>query len=606
MMFGTTTACPTRMRPSAVSSAGNGTVARSRCSLSNGQNAGLAVSSDRSGRVDGWSFTPVRIRALAPVSGSRRQRSRTRVQAPPAARSGTLASRSRSSKSIAVTLMTVAGWAHAGRSCSCSDPSGTDRGFPGRNGDQCPGVTGRARRAAVRHHPGSGRPGARGACRGLPGRRRLGGAQGDAALCGVAGHGGRHDGRPPAVGPLLGRVPGEQSGLGERLAVAVSFEFATAGRIMVGPGRAQELPGVLAGLGSRVLVVTGADPARHNTLLASLDRAAAMFPVAAEPTVDLVRAAVAVARAQGADVIAAIGGGSVIDTGKAVAMLLGNGGDPLDYLEVVGSGQAITRPSVPCVAVPTTAGTGAEVTANAVLAVPSHRVKASLRSPLMIPRVALVDPLLTVSCPPTVTAASGLDALTQCLEPFVSVQATPLTDGLAREGLRRAGTGLRAAYANGEDLAARADMAMCSLLGGISLANAKLGAVHGLAGVIGGTADVPHGLACAALLAPVIEANVRTLRSAGAGPSADGVLDRYAEAARLLTGHPAASLEDGLAWIRETLTLLHVPGLASFGLRPAQFDDIATQAMASSSMKGNPVTLSHADLTAILSQAGGG
>jgi alcohol dehydrogenase class IV len=388
--------------------------------------------------------------------------------------------------------------------------------------------------------------------------------------------------------------------LGERLAVAVSFEFATAGRIMVGPGRAQELPGVLSGLGSRVLVVTGADPARHNTLLASLDRAAAVFPVAAEPTVELVRAAVAVARAQDADVIAAIGGGSVIDTGKAVAMLLGNGGDPLDYLEVVGSGQAITRPAVPCVAVPTTAGTGAEVTANAVLAVPSHRVKASLRSPLMIPRVALVDPLLTVSCPPTVTAASGLDALTQCLEPFVSVQATPLTDGLAREGLRRAGTGLRAAYANGEDLAARADMAMCSLLGGISLANAKLGAVHGLAGVIGGTADVPHGLACAALLAPVIEANVRAVRSS---PSGADVLDRYAEAAGLLTRRSDASVEDGLSWIRETLTLLQVPGLAAFGLGPQQADDIAAKALVSSSMKGNPVPLSHADLKAIVLEA---
>jgi alcohol dehydrogenase class IV len=380
----------------------------------------------------------------------------------------------------------------------------------------------------------------------------------------------------------------------------VSFEFATAGRIMVGPGRVQELPGVLSGLGSRVLVVTGADPARHNTLLASLDRAAAVFPVAAEPTVELVRAAVAVARAQDADVIAAIGGGSVIDTGKAVAMLLGNGGDPLDYLEVVGSGQAITRPAVPCVAVPTTAGTGAEVTANAVLAVPSHRVKASLRSPLMIPRVALVDPLLTVSCPPTVTAASGLDALTQCLEPFVSVQATPLTDGLAREGLRRAGTGLRAACANGEDLAARADMAMCSLLGGISLANAKLGAVHGLAGVIGGTADVPHGLACAALLAPVIEANVRAARSS---PSGADVLDRYTEAAGLLTRQSDASVEDGLSWIRETLTLLQVPGLAAFGLGPQQADDIAAKALVSSSMKGNPVSLSHADLKAILLEA---
>jgi alcohol dehydrogenase class IV len=382
--------------------------------------------------------------------------------------------------------------------------------------------------------------------------------------------------------------------------VAVSFEFATAGRIMGGPGRAQELPGVLGSLGSRVLVVTGADPGRHDGLLAALGLPAAVFPVAAEPTVELARAAVAAARQHRADVIAAIGGGSVIDTGKAVAMLLGNGGDPLDYLEVVGSGRDITRPAVPCVAVPTTAGTGAEVTANAVLAVPTHQVKASLRSPLMIPRIALVDPLLTVSSPPPVTAASGLDALTQCLEPFVSIQATPLTDGLAREGLRRAGTGLRAAYADGSDLAARADMAICSLCGGMALANAKLGAVHGLAGVVGGTADVPHGMACAALLAPVIEANVRAARSSPAGT---GVLERYTEAGRLLTGHPAASIEDGLAWIRETLTLLHVPGLAGFGLGPRQADDIAAKALVSSSMKGNPVPLSQADLRAILLQA---
>jgi len=381
------------------------------------------------------------------------------------------------------------------------------------------------------------------------------------------------------------------------------FEFATAGRIMAGPGRAAELPGVLAGLGSRVLVCTGANPQRHAGLLAGLAGLgvpAVVFPVAAEPTVDLARGAVAAAREHGADVVAAVGGGSVIDTAKAVAMLLGNGGDPLDYLEVVGSGRPITKPAVPCVAVPTTAGTGAEVTANAVLAVPAHQVKASLRSPLMIPRVALVDPLLTVSCPPAVTASSGLDALTQCLEPFVSVRANPLTDGLAREGLRRAGTGLRAAYADGGDLQARADMATCSLLGGMALANAKLGAVHGLAGVIGGTADVPHGLACAALLAPVIDANVHALRS---GPAGHPALDRYAQAARLLTGDPAASVQDGLAWIGQTLTLLAVPGLATFGVRPQHVDEIAAKALISSSMQGNPVALSHGDLTAILLRA---
>jgi alcohol dehydrogenase class IV len=373
------------------------------------------------------------------------------------------------------------------------------------------------------------------------------------------------------------------------------FEFATADRIMAGAGRAAELPGVLAGLGTRVLVFTGASPARHAGLLAGLGLPAAVFEVPGEPTVELAGEAAAAAREHGADVIAAIGGGSVIDTGKAVAMLLGNGGDPLDYLEVIGSGRSITRPAVPCVAVPTTAGTGAEVTANAVLASPRHRLKASLRSPLMIPRVALVDPELTVSCPPPVTAASGLDALTQCIEPFVSSRATPLTDGLAREGIRLAAAGLRAAYADGTDLAARADMAVCSLLGGIALANAKLGAVHGLAGVIGGIADVPHGMACAALLAPVIEANVRAARP---GPPAH---ERYVEVARLLTGAP--SVQDGLAWIRETLDMLAVPGLAVFGIGPQHAGEVAAKALRSSSMQGNPIPLTQDDLKAVVLQA---
>jgi alcohol dehydrogenase class IV len=378
------------------------------------------------------------------------------------------------------------------------------------------------------------------------------------------------------------------------------FEFATAGRVIVGAGRAGELSGVLAGLGSRALVCTGADPARHAGLLAGLELPIAVFPVPGEPTVELARAGLVAAREHGADVIAGIGGGSVIDTGKAVAMLLANGGDPLDYLEVVGAGQKVTRPAVPCVAVPTTAGTGAEVTANAVLASPAHGLKASLRSPLMIPRVALVDPRLTLSCPPAVTAASGLDALTQCLEPFVSVLANPVTDGLAREGLRRAGSGLRAAYADGRDLGAREDMALCSLLGGMALANAKLGAVHGLAGVIGGTADVPHGVACAAVLAPVIEANVKALRSAPADHPGTG---RYAEVARLLTGETGASTADGVAWIRETVALLGIPRLATFGLGPQLADDIAAKALESSSMRGNPVPLTHDTLKAIVLSA---
>jgi alcohol dehydrogenase class IV len=250
--------------------------------------------------------------------------------------------------------------------------------------------------------------------------------------------------------------------------------------------------------------------------------------------------------------------------------------------------------------VPTTAGTGAEVTANAVLASPAHGLKVSLRSPLMLPRIALVDPLLTVDCPPAVTASSGLDALTQCLEPLVSVHASPLTDGLAREGLRRAGLGLRRAYADGTDIRARTEIALCSLLGGMSLANAKLGAVHGFAGVVGGAFQIPHGTACAALLVPVIEANVRGLRSREPhGPA----LVRYAEAARLLTGDRSASIEDGTDWIRETVMLLGVPGLGEYGLRAEHAADIVTKAAKSSSMQGNPIILEDEDLHAILANA---
>ncbi|HTP16740.1 MAG TPA: iron-containing alcohol dehydrogenase [Streptosporangiaceae bacterium] len=380
----------------------------------------------------------------------------------------------------------------------------------------------------------------------------------------------------------------------------VSFEFATAGRVIVGRGRASELPSLLAGLGSRVLVCTGSRPASHAGLLAGLQLPAAVVTAGREPTIESARAATEAAREHGADVVAAIGGGSVIDLGKAAAMLLANGGDPLDYLEVVGSGRKITEAAVPLVAVPTTAGTGTEVTANAVLASPGHQVKASLRSGLMIPRVALVDPLLTLTCPGPVTAASGLDALTQCLEPFVSPRANAVTDCLARGGLRRAGSGLRRAYADGADVEARTDMALCSLLGGMALANAKLGAVHGLASVIGGTADVPHGAACAALLAPVVEANVRALRS---GPQGRPALSRYAEAAQLLTGNPRAAIEDGVAWIRETVTRLRTPGLRELGLREADFGDVAAKAVKASSTQGNPVVLAEDDLCAILAEA---
>ena len=320
-------------------------------------------------------------------------------------------------------------------------------------------------------------------------------------------------------------------------------------------------PGSVASLGSRVLLCTGSDPARHRHLLGDVEPVA-VVRVTREPLVDDARSALDEARAAGADSVVAIGGGSVLDLAKAVAVLLGNGTDPLDHLEVVGRGLPIERPAVPYVAVPTTAGTGAEATANAVLGAPEHGRKASIRSPHMLAAVALVDPLLTLPCPPAVTASSGLDALTQCLEPFVSPKANPATDAVAADGLRRGARSLRRAYEHGDDRAAREDMALCSLFGGIALANAKLGAVHGVAGVVGGMVDAPHGAVCAALLAPVVAANVRALRERDPGSPA---LDRYAAAARLLTGRDAATVEDAVAWLRETVEALQVPPLRGRG-----------------------------------------
>lgn len=381
------------------------------------------------------------------------------------------------------------------------------------------------------------------------------------------------------------------------------FEFATAGRIIFGAGVLREAGPLAAAIGRRALVVGGRSPARLAPLLELLGDtgvAAVTLAVAGEPTVELVAAGAATARAEGCELVVAMGGGSVLDAGKAVAALATNPGEPLDYLEVVGRGRPLAQPPLPCIAIPTTAGTGSEVTRNAVLGVPAERVKVSMRSPLLLPRVALVDPELTVSLPPAVTASTGMDALTQCLEPLVSPAATPLTDGLCREGLARAAGSLRRAYYDGNDRAAREDMAVASLCGGLALANARLGAVHGFAAPLGGMYDAPHGALCARLLGPVMAANIGALRERA--PTAPALL-RYTEAARLLTGDPRASAEAGALWATAVADELGVPGLAAYGLTAAAIPDVAARAARASSMQGNPIALSPEELAAILRAA---
>jgi alcohol dehydrogenase class IV len=389
----------------------------------------------------------------------------------------------------------------------------------------------------------------------------------------------------------------------------VSFEITVPARILFGAGVVAQVPAAVRALGTRALVVTGRSPSRAGNLLAALTEAGVSPTVWSldfdgEPTVDSARAGVAAGQRAGCDVVVAFGGGGALDAGKAIAALLGNGGDPLDYLEVVGRGRPLDRPSLPVCAVPTTAGTGSEVTRNAVLASPEHQVKASLRGPLMLPRLAVVDPDLLAGLPPAVIASGGLDALSQLIEPFVSRRANPITDGWAREGLRRSARALRAAYADGlageEAAERRADLACASLLGGLCLANAGLGAVHGLAAPLGGTFAAPHGAVCAALLPHVLAVNLRAL---GERDPSNPLRARFDEIAVLLTGRPDAIATDGVTWVRELCGALGIPRLSRHGLTAADLPALVEKAKAASSMKANPVALTDEEIGEITSAA---
>lgn len=380
------------------------------------------------------------------------------------------------------------------------------------------------------------------------------------------------------------------------------FEYATASRIVFGPGSIKELVPAARSFGRRCLFVAGLSPARTARPVEELKAAGIAvceFHVRGEPTVELVLSGLEQARAEHCDFVIGMGGGSVIDTGKAIAALLSNPGDLYDYLEVVGKGSPFTKPSAPYIAAPTTGGTGTEVTRNAVLAVTDRHVKVSLRSPTMIPRLAIVDPELTYGLPPQVTATSGLDALTQLIEPFLSNASNPMTDAVCREGIRRAAHSLRRAYES-DDHAAREDMSLAALFSGMALANAKLGAAHGFAGPIGGMFAAPHGGICARLLPLVMETNLHAIQDRS--PELP-VLSRFTEVSRLLTGDPDALAEDGIRWLHQLCADLKIPPLSAYGINRSDFPAIIAPSRVASSMKGNPIELTDAELTEIIERA---
>jgi len=383
----------------------------------------------------------------------------------------------------------------------------------------------------------------------------------------------------------------------------MQFEFATASRILFGNGVSLQLPSIAASMGRRPLVVIGRSRDRAAPLLDRLhaqNLVVTLFHIPQEPTVDLVYEGVKRARETQCDMVVGIGGGSAMDAGKAIAALIANPGDIFDYLEVIGHGKPLGNLPLSYIAVPTTAGTGAEVTRNAVLASPQHRVKVSLRSPLMLPNLAIVDPLLTHDLPPQVTAGTGLDALTQLIEAFACAYANPLTDGICREGIRFGAPSLIRAVEAGHDATARENMSLASLFGGLALANAKLGAVHGIAGPLGGMISAPHGALCGRLLPYVTEKNIVALRDRA--PQAPQ-LARYDEVARMVTDDPRAEAEQGAVWMHNLCEKLRIPTLGELGLAEADIPKACESALRSSSMKGNPVELTRHEVTDILYQA---
>ena len=380
----------------------------------------------------------------------------------------------------------------------------------------------------------------------------------------------------------------------------MKFQFSTAPKIIFGPGSAQSIPEHASRLGSRICLVSGRTPDRIKWLQNALETQGLYtfsLSVTKEPDTDLITEYAEEARKKECNLVIAVGGGSVLDAGKALAALITNKKNLYDYLEVVGKGMPLENKPAQLIAVPTTSGTGSEVTSNAVLLSKKHDIKISLRSTDMIPDLAVIDPELTLSMPATVTANTGLDALTQLMEAFVSKFVSPITAPLCREGITHAVSGLRPAVLDGQNLEARSSMSLASLLSGIALANAGLGAVHGFAAPLGGQFKAPHGAVCAALLPHVMEINLQALFKRDPQNTS---IAAYTEIGSILTGNNKASAYDGVKWIKGLCAELNISTLSEMGITTKDFPELATKAAQASSMKGNPITLTHEELMEIL------
>ena len=371
------------------------------------------------------------------------------------------------------------------------------------------------------------------------------------------------------------------------------FAITAPGRILFGRGESAKAPALIRSFGNRVLIVHGANRDRAGWLRIP-DAEVQTLPCGGEPTLAMLEAALQQTRGFEPQVVVGLGGGAVLDLAKALAALIPAPCGPMEHLEVVGKGLALKADPLPFIALPTTAGTGAEVTKNAVIGLPEMGRKVSLRDDRMVARIAIVDPALTDPCPRAVTLASGLDAVTQVIEPFVSVKATPYTDALTRPAIA-VGLGALMRLMQGEDPMARDRMAWVSLCGGLALANSGLGAVHGLAGVIGGMTGAAHGAICGALLGPALAVNQ--------GRATGAARDRIEEALALISGPLGCTADTVPGRLASWALAAGLPRLGDLGVKAADHEKIAEAATSASSSRGNPVALAAADFAEILARA---
>ncbi|MRR21395.1 iron-containing alcohol dehydrogenase [bacterium] len=384
------------------------------------------------------------------------------------------------------------------------------------------------------------------------------------------------------------------------------FQFARLPMIYFGSGKIGELPRIVSNYGKSVLLVTGSHSfmdSPHAGRLFDLFRRGGIslqhVPVPSEPSPEIIDETVQKFRGGEINVVVSIGGGSVIDAGKAISAMLNTPGSVKDYLEIIGT-RDHPGTKVPFIAVPTTSGTGSEATKNAVISsVGKEGFKRSLRHDNLVPDTALVDPELTLNCPPAITAAAGMDCFTQLTEAYFSTKSNEYTDALALEGIKAVKRSLVRSFTHGDDIDARSDMSFAALTSGICLANAGLGAVHGLAGTIGALYDIPHGVVCGTLMAAANEMTVKELRRISrVHPS----LKKYAALGRLFSGSSEKGddhhIDSFISYLHEITDRLHLPGLAVYGFRTEDLAVVSSK----SDVKNNPAELPVAILSEILAR----